>query len=98
MPLDHDVSSGPTTIHTSGFVLPRVVPDCTHGVDVTLTPAAQGQVDSRAKADDGRTAGMVLRLEQPQVRPTITRPDGSSYDVMIVKDERAPATPTAAMP
>lgn len=87
MPVDHDVSSGPALVHDSGFILLRVAPDCTHGVDVTVTPAAAVQVVSRAKADDGRTAGVVLRLDRPQVQLTITRPDGSSYDVVVVNDE-----------
>lgn len=94
MPLRYDVSSGPTTIEVSTLALLRVAPDCTHGVDVTVAPAAQGQVVSRATADDGRTAGMFIRVKGPQVRLTITRPDGSKYDVMIANHEVAPATPT----
>lgn len=94
MGVDHDVSSGPTTIEVSTLALLRVAPDCTHGVDVTVAPAAQGQIVSRAKADDGGTAGMVIRMEGPQVRLTIARPDGTVYDVVIVNNEYAPATRT----
>ncbi|MBN9328111.1 MAG: hypothetical protein BGO38_17795 [Cellulomonas sp. 73-145] len=89
-PAQFDVSSGPTRVHTSGIVLLGVSAGCTHGVDVTVIPAST-QVVSRAKAKDGRTAAIVLKLDRLSVRLTITRPDGVGYYVWVF-DEPAPSS------
>lgn len=83
MPLQWDVSSGPTQIHDPGYILLRLTHDCAKGVDVNLEPASAALVVSRAKADDGRTVGLVLLPQLHRFRLTIEPPDGTGYSVVI---------------
>lgn len=92
MPVVQDVSSGPGQIHVHGVLLLRFTRDCTNGVDVTVDPATGAQVVARAKADDGRTAGLVLSPKVQHLRLRVHRPDGAAYDVEVTED----ALPTTA--
>lgn len=91
MPLVWDVSSGPSRIHDRGYVLLRLTNDCAKGVDVTLVPATAARVVARAKADDGRTAGLVLSPQAHQFRLTIEPADGAPYSVEIDESEPSPS-------
>ncbi|CAL8967733.1 hypothetical protein CELL_00073 [Cellulomonas sp. T2.31MG-18] len=91
MPLVWDVSAGPSQIHDGGLVLLRLTQDCAKGVDVTVVPATAAQVTARAKADDGRTAGMVLSPTVHQFRLVSQPATGSPYSVEIDDSTRSPS-------
>lgn len=94
MPVPYTVSAATTSIHTTGVVLLRFAAGCSHGVDVTVIPAAT-EVVSRAKADDGRTVAMVLKLDRLSVQLTIVDPDGVGHYVWIF-DEPTPSPSQSA--
>lgn len=94
MPVQWDVSSGPTQIHDPGYILLRLTHDCARGVDVSLEPASAALVVSRAKADDGRTVGLVLSPRLHRFRLMIEPPDGAAYSVEIDDSSSPRPTPT----